>query len=160
MRSVRLDRRFDAVFVHDAVVYMTSLDDLRQVVRTAHRHCRPGGVALFAPDFTAETFRPGTSHGGHDRPGRSARYLQWTWDPDASDSRYVSYMVYLLREGLEDTRCVVDRHDCGMFSIDDWLHVMREVGFQARAQLFEHTEVEPGSTYVFIGRKDGENTVT
>ena len=29
MRTVRLGRRFDAVFVHDAVAYMTTEDDLR-----------------------------------------------------------------------------------------------------------------------------------
>src|SRR5918994_2231592 len=47
MRTVRLGREFDAVFVHDAVNYMTSTGDLRQAIETAAVHCRPGGVALF-----------------------------------------------------------------------------------------------------------------
>lgn len=41
MRTVRLGRTFDAVFVHDAVDYMTSEDDLRHVIETAFVHCRP-----------------------------------------------------------------------------------------------------------------------
>jgi len=32
MRAVRLNRQFDAVFVHDAVCYMTTEIDLRQVI--------------------------------------------------------------------------------------------------------------------------------
>ena len=51
MRTVRLGRQFDAVFVHDAVCYMTTESDLRLAIETAFVHCRPGGVALFAPDF-------------------------------------------------------------------------------------------------------------
>src|SRR5215212_11917862 len=47
MRTVRLGRVFDAVFVHDAVAYLTTEDDLRLAVGTAFAHCRPGGAALF-----------------------------------------------------------------------------------------------------------------
>ena len=57
MRTVRLGRQFDAVFVHDAVCYMTTEPDLRMAIDTAFVHCRPGGVALFAPDFVRENFR-------------------------------------------------------------------------------------------------------
>jgi SAM-dependent methyltransferase len=76
MRTLRLGRTFDAVFVHDAIAYMATEDDLRDCLRTAFAHTRPGGIALFVPDFTRETFAPGTSHGGHDgADGRSLRYL-------------------------------------------------------------------------------------
>ena len=49
MRELRLGRQFDAVFVHDAVEYMTTPDDLARAVSTAYIHTRPGGVALFVP---------------------------------------------------------------------------------------------------------------
>jgi hypothetical protein len=49
MRSVRLARSFDAVFVHDAVCYMTTESDLRMAIETAFsiasregRRLRPG----------------------------------------------------------------------------------------------------------------------
>ena len=58
MRSVRLGRTFDAVFVHDAIEYMTTEDDLRQAVQTVYAHCRPGGVAVLVPDDIAENFEP------------------------------------------------------------------------------------------------------
>ncbi len=87
MRTVRLDRLFDAVFVHDAVMYMTTEADLRAAMETAFVHCRPGGAALFAPDHVRENFRPTTKHGGHDGDGRSFRYLEWVWDPDPPTAR-------------------------------------------------------------------------
>jgi SAM-dependent methyltransferase len=60
MRTVRLGRQFDCVFVHDAIVYMTTEADLRKAIETAFVHCRPGGAALFAPDHIKENFRPST----------------------------------------------------------------------------------------------------
>ena len=46
MRTLRLGREFDAVFVHDAVVYMTTETDLKAAIVTAFIHCRRGGAAL------------------------------------------------------------------------------------------------------------------
>jgi SAM-dependent methyltransferase len=153
MRTVRLDRQFDAVFIHDAIVYMTSEVDLRMAIETAYVHCKPSGVALFAPDNTRETFQPSTDHGGHDGAGRSLRYLEWMWDPDPNDTSYLSYMVYLLREGQKDVRCVVDEHECGLFSHNEWLQWIADVGFQPGSMPFEHSEVETGSAFVFLGLK-------
>ena len=73
MRTVRLGRSFDAVFVHDAVDYMVSESDLRAAIQTAFVHCRPGGVAVFVPDRTRETFVVETDHDGNDGSRRSGR---------------------------------------------------------------------------------------
>ena len=86
MCTVRLGRVFDAVLVHDAVDYVTDEDDLRQLIATAFAHCRPGGMAVFVPDHTAETFQAGTGVGGStDAAGRQGSFRQWTWDPDPAD---------------------------------------------------------------------------
>src|SRR5215831_5282157 len=50
MKTLRLGRGFDAVFVHDAIMYMTTEDDLRRAIETAFVHCRTGGAAVFMPD--------------------------------------------------------------------------------------------------------------
>ncbi len=154
MRSVRLGREFDALFVHDAVVYMTTEADLRACMETAFVHCRAGGVALFAPDYVREKFRPSTHHGGHDaEDGRGLRYLDWTWDPDPNDDTYTVDFAYLLREADGSVRVEHDRHIEGIFSRDTWLRLLRDVGFEARARPFEHSEEEPGSLEVFVAVK-------
>ena len=58
MRDLRLGRTFDAVFVHDAVAYLTTEEDLGQAVETAYAHCRIGGAALFCPTEYVRTSRP------------------------------------------------------------------------------------------------------
>ena len=87
MRTLRLTgRTFDAVFVHDAVSYLTTEADLRAAFETAFVHLRPGGAALFEPDHVRETYADATDHGGHDSADpsdpRALRYLQWRTDPD------------------------------------------------------------------------------
>jgi SAM-dependent methyltransferase len=156
MRSVRLERTFDAVFIHDAIMYMTIEADLHRAIETAIAHCRPGGVALFAPDHTTETFRPSTDHGGHNGHGRALRYLEWSWDPEPHDSTYVVDFAYLLREGEGEMRREYDRHICGIFGRESWLRIISEVGFEAHALPFEHSEIEPGACEVFLGIKPDE----
>jgi len=73
MRTLRLGRHFDAVFAHDAVMYLLTEDAVREAIVTAHTHLRPGGVAVFAPDCVLETFRPQTDTGGNDGDGRALR---------------------------------------------------------------------------------------
>lgn len=155
MRSVRLGRLFDAVFIHDAIGYMTSEQDLFQALVTAYVHCRPGGVALFVPDHTRDSFKPSTSHGGTDGKKRNLRYLEWTLDPDPDDSTYVSYMAYLLREGKDDVRCMLDRHLMGLFSQEDWLRLITQSGFKASSFSVDHSLEDTATAPVFLGIKHG-----
>ncbi|MEX2300951.1 MAG: class I SAM-dependent methyltransferase [Bryobacterales bacterium] len=142
MRTARLGREFDRVFIHDAICYMTSTDELRSAIETAFVHCRPGGAALFAPDFLRETFRPSTDHGGNDGERRSLRYLEWTWDPDPADNTYLVDYAYVLRDEDGSVRVEHDRHVEGFFARRQWLDILTDVGFQPEAVPFEHSEVD------------------
>jgi SAM-dependent methyltransferase len=159
MRTVRLGREFDCVFVHDAVCYLTSEADLRQAIETAYVHCRPGGAALFAPDWVRENFAPGTDHGGRDGQGRSLRFLEWTWDPDPADTTYLVDYAYLLRDADGSVTVEHDRHTEGLFPRAVWLGLLTEVGFDVAAVPFVHSEVQPG-LLVFVGRKPAVSGAT
>jgi SAM-dependent methyltransferase len=132
MRTVRLDRAFDAVFIHDAIMYMTTADDLRRAMTTAFAHCRPGGTALIMPDFVRETFVSGVHHGGHDDTARALRYIEWTFDPDPADTTYTVDFVYLLREGNGPVRVEHDAHVFGLFSRSEWMVLLDQAGFESR----------------------------
>ena len=129
MRTLRLRRTFDAVLVHDAVMYLTKEDDLRAAVETAAVHLRPGGVAVFLPDATLESFAPGTDHGGHDdENGRSLRYLEWTHAPAAEATTAEVDYVVVLREPGQPTRVVEDPHTFGLFSESTWRRLIGDAG--------------------------------
>ena len=154
MRTVRLERTFDAVFVHDAIMYMRSEEDLKRAIETAFAHLEPGGVALFAPDHTRENFREGTDHGGHDEAsGRGLRYLEWTHDPDPEDETFFVDYAFLLRAANGTVTCVNERHEEGLFGRNTWLRVLTDAGFDATSRPFEHSELDPGECELFVGRK-------
>jgi SAM-dependent methyltransferase len=153
MRTVRLGRMFDAVFVHDAVEYMTTETDLRQAIETAFAHCRPGGIAVFVPDSTAETFEETTDHGGgDDASGRGARYLAWSWDPDPADTWTRTEYAFLLRGADGSVRVVHDSHRTGLFSRGTWRRLLAGAGFEPDSVTEETTEDRPARE-LLIGRR-------
>jgi len=150
MRTLRLGRTFDAVLVHDAIMYMTSEDDLRRAIETAALHLKPGGALLVMPDMIQETFVSLTTHGGHDgaiEDGRAIRYIEWTFDSDRSDTTYTVDFAYLLREGNGAVDVVHDTHIFGIFPRDTWLSLLRAGGFEPRAV------TDPWGREVFAGKK-------
>jgi SAM-dependent methyltransferase len=152
MRDARLGEEFDAVFVHDAIAYIISAEDLRAVFETAFVHCRPGGVALFVPDYVRETFEPGTEWGGTDGADRAIRYLEWRWDPDPSDETYVTDFAYLFRERDGSTHVEGERHIEGLFPQSTWLGLLDGVRFHDTRALDVHLG-EPVGSRAFLARR-------
>lgn len=145
MRSVRLGRAFDAVFVHDAIAYILTEQDLAAVFATAFEHCAPGGVALFVPDHVRETFEPAVDHGGHDGPDRALRYLEWTWDPDPADTTIRMDLTYVFHEPDGSVHAELDEHVCGLFPRGTWLGLIADAGFEVRPVPLTHDERPVGA---------------
>lgn len=154
MRSVRLNRDFDAVLIHDAIDSMLDVSDLRDALETAYAHCRPGGIAVVLPDHTTEAFEPDTDHGGTDAPdGRSGiRFLEWSWDPDPFDTWTTTEYVFVLRDEDGTVQVFHDTLRFGLFPVAVWLDVLGAVGFDPEAVIEETTEDRNPRT-VFVGRR-------
>jgi SAM-dependent methyltransferase len=153
MRMFRMNKVFDAVFIHDAIAYITTRDDLRRVLATVDTLCKNNGRILLTPDHFKETFKPLTSHGGHDKGNQSFRYLEWTTDPDPEDTEYNVDFVYMMRTGDGALRIEEDHHVLGLFPENTWLSLCREAGFKAEVVPIEHSELEPGSYKGILGKK-------
>ena len=153
MRTLRLGRTFDAVFVHDAVMYMTTEGDLRAAIETVAAHAAPGGVVLLVPDTLRETFAAGVRRGGHDgSDGRSLRYLEWTYDPDPNDTTFEVDFAVILREPDAPTRVVHDHHVNGLFGRDVWSRLIADAGLVPVAvDRIEHPH--PGAFETFAARR-------
>jgi SAM-dependent methyltransferase len=152
MRSLRLDREFDVVLIHDAIMYATDQAALRATLRTAAIHCRAGGTVAILPDHVRETFAPETDHGGHDAAdGRGLRYLEWSWDPDPTDDTYTVDYAFLLRAADGTVSVEHDRHVEGLFGRAQWLEWLAEAGLPAR------TEADPWGRDVFIATRSGNS---
>jgi hypothetical protein len=153
MRDVRLGREFDAVFVHDAVSYITSEDDLRCVIETASVHCRQGGAVVFCPDYVRETLCPRTSHGGHDGDdGRAMRYIEWVTDPNPGDVLYLVDYAFLLKDADGSVRLEHERHVEGAFATEVWLRLLEDAGFDAKTAQLKLAEGQ-AAWQIFVGVK-------
>lgn len=164
MLTLRLRRCFDAVLVHDAVDYVTSEADLALVAATASAHCRPGGVAVFAPDHTADTFRPGRGGGGgSDESGRQASFRERTSDPDPADEWIESEYEFRLRAADGSVQVVRESHRLGAFRSATWMRVLTAAGFEPEPGDVADQYAGPaagGLRHLFIGRRPAETVGT
>ena len=131
MRSLRLGRHFDAVFVHDAVCYLRTVEELRATMETVFHHTAVGGRALVAPDLYAEDFVETSSLIEGQDGTRSLRCVEWMWDPDPSDGLVRVEYGLLLRDG-DEVRMVHDHHVEGLFPKATWVRAMRDAGFEVQ----------------------------
>jgi SAM-dependent methyltransferase len=152
MRTLRLGRRFDAVLVHDAVMYLTAEADLRAAIETAAVHLRPGGVVMFLPDATLESYVPGTDHGGHDgEDGRCLRYLEWAHAPEPGETTAEVDYVVVMREPGRPARVVQDPHTVGLFPESTWRKLIANAGLEIIDLAVD--DPNEGEHAVFVARR-------
>lgn len=130
MRTLHLNRTFDAVLLHDAVMYLTTPSDLQRTFAVMYRHCAPGGAVLVIPDTVAETFEEfATSGGWADESGRAMQMMEWHWDPDPSDDTISVAFSLMLRDHSGEMRVEHEQHTMGVFSRDVLWAALRSAGF-------------------------------
>jgi len=154
MRSIRLGRRFDAVFIHDAISYLRTEDELRATFASAAAHLETGGVVVAAPDWLTETFRGPIVCTATRTDGEiELTSFEYTYDPDPADSTYESLMWYLIRRGPGPPRVEHDHHTFGLFPLATWERLIVEAGFSFERAAYEgHDDGQPGYPMVGIRR--------
>ena len=149
MRTIRLGRQFDAVFVHDAVMYLTTEEDLRQAMTTAFVHCRPGGWRCCA-GRRARDVRPAhrARRQRRRRPGAPLPAMDDRSRPDGHD--VPGGLRVRAARGGQPPRCEHEQHEQGLFARADWLRLLAEVGFQASVHPLPLSDFPPGALEVFL----------
>lgn len=165
LRTVRLGRTFDAVLLHDAISYMTSMDELAMAYRTAAAHLEPGGVMVTLPEEIPSRIAPDEAEvDTHTVGDRTVTVISVDYDEDPADHRAETVYVFLIREGGE-LRVEVDRHTHGVFEIEEFTGAMRAAGFDPVVEPWELSDWEPGREMPLItavlesGRERGDVSV-
>lgn len=157
MRTVRLDREFDAVAIPDSIDYMSSLPELRMAIGTAVAHLKPGGVLLVVGK-TREIFSDNNFAYSGEQGDLHVTLLENNHINRYRPDTYEATLVYLIRRGgvvTIHTEC----HVLGLFSQGAWKQVFTDAGLT-----FEETALDGaydkyllcGGDYplrIFIGRK-------
>lgn len=157
MRTVRLDRQFDAVAIPDSIDYMSSLQELQMAIGTAVAHVKPGGVLLVVAK-TREIFNDNNFAYSGEQGDLHVTLLENNHINRYRPDNYEATLIYLIRRSgvlTIHTEC----HVLGLFSQGAWNQVFTDAGLT-----FEETALDGtydryllgGGDYplrAFIGRK-------
>lgn len=148
MRSFDSGQLYDAVIVADSIDYMLSETDLQQAFKNAYHHLRPGGVFITYAEETEQGFvNNKTSSSEHSQDDLHVAMPENLFDPDPDDHTYEMSFVYLIRKGSE-LIVELDRHQAGIFSLDTWVRLMVEPGFEVVVEEMEGEEIP-----ILVGKK-------
>jgi SAM-dependent methyltransferase len=130
MRTARLGKMFDAVMIGDSIDYMLTEDDLRAAFFTAFTHLKSGGVFCTYAEVTRERFRQNeTKCSTYARGEIDIAFFENSYDSDPTDTIYEYACVWLIhRAGKLEIE--TDHHLGGIFPLQTWHILLREVGFQ------------------------------
>ena len=125
MTSFDLGREFDVITcLFSSIGYVRTYENLRKTFRNVAAHLAEGGAAFIEPWFTREAFwvgRPSmTTYDGDDV--KIARLNTSEIQGDLS----VWDMHYLIAEKDKGVRHYVERHELGLFEVDETLRIMEE----------------------------------
>lgn len=109
--TLDLGRTFDAVLLHDAVMYLSADGALERALAVAAAHLAPGGRLVVVPDVLDEDFEETVVSGtGVGDDGRACVLTEWHHDPDPTDRRSTVELSLLLREPGQPVRAVHETH--------------------------------------------------
>jgi len=142
MRTVRLNRKFSAVLIHDAVSYLVSEDELRLTFETAASHLEKGGMLVMSPDFFKETFSGAREEEfTRSKDGLRLVYKELAVDLDPDDTQ-MEIIMYLEITQNGQFRVELDRHVFGLFPEGTWKRLMEEAGFSFVKRSFHHSKLD------------------
>ena len=130
MRSIRLNKKFDAVIIHDAISYFLNENDMFATFKTASEHLGSGGIFVTSPDYLRETFTDNTVHYHETKSdGTTAlTFIEYSHDPDPYDTMTEIILVYFIKKNGQ-TKVELDRHLTGLFPKATWINLIQKAGF-------------------------------
>jgi ubiquinone/menaquinone biosynthesis C-methylase UbiE len=148
MTTMDLGKRFDVITcLFSSIGYVKTHSNLEKTIRNFANHLKKGGVALIEPWFTKSAFIPGSPHmETHD--GKDTKIARLSV-PRAKGNLSVIDMHYLVAERDEDVKYFLDRHEMGLFEVDQTLKILEEAGLQPK--FLKHGLVDKRG--LFVGTK-------
>ncbi len=126
MADFDLGAPFDVLTcLFSAVGYLKTLERLRQAAACWAKHLVPGGVLLIEPWFTPADWKPGSVHAILvDEPELKIARLSTS----KVDGRLSYFDLHYLVATPEDTQHYVERHELGLFEMQEQLDILAQAG--------------------------------
>ncbi len=159
IRTINLNRKFDVVIIPDSIMYMSTINDLKEAISNAVRHLKAGGVFLVTV-HTKEDFQNNNLAYSGEKEGINITVFEN--NHIVSDTTYEATIVYLIRQkGKLDIQSEV--HTLGLFSYKTWMDIFLENHVKVDEinldHLYNHNLLEGGEykLKVFTGVLNSES---
>ncbi len=137
MKKLALEEYFDAVAIPDSIGYMTTEEDLDNVISVAYKHLKPGGV-LFIAALVREDFRDNNFVYTGSRGGIEITLFENNSIPDPAEETYEVTLVYLIRNNGK-LEIHTDTDKIGLFSLSTWYRLLEGGGFEVNQMKLENS---------------------
>jgi len=134
MRTININKKFDVVIIPDSIMYMSTLEDLKQVLMNAVCHLKTGGVLLVVA-HTKEDFQE--NNFAYTGSKDTIHITMLENNHIVSDSTYEATLIYLIRQDGEIS-ILHEIHTLGLFPYDQWMDIFEECQLKVDEINLEH----------------------
>jgi ubiquinone/menaquinone biosynthesis C-methylase UbiE len=131
MKTLRLGKQFDVITcLLSSIGYVKTAASLGKTIRNFSKHLKKGGLALIEPSHAKSVYVSG-----------EPRITTYDWK-DAKIARVnftkirqataVLNMHILIAERGKDAKYFIDKHELGLFGINNTLRIMKAVGLKSK----------------------------
>jgi len=151
MSTMNLGKRFDVITcLFSSIGYVKTYSNLRRTINTFARHLKKGGIMLIEPWFTKSTYMVGSPHiSTYD--GKEIKIARLNIS-EIRGNLSVMDMHYLIAEKDKGVKHFVDRHELGLFEVDETLRIMKAAGLQSK--FLKHGLMQDRGMFVGIKKLD------
>lgn len=136
MRSVKLEKLFDAVAIPDSIDHMVTVQDLKAVIQTAYQHLKPGGLCLILGHIKEE-FKANNFVYTGKKDNIEITLFENNYIPEPFNNTYESTIACLVRKNGR-LQTYTDTFKLGSFGLETWFGVFIEAGFQVKQKRLDH----------------------
>ena len=131
MKTLKLGKQFDVITcLLSSIGYVKTTANLEKTIRNFSRHLKKGGLALIEPSHAKSVYVSGepriTTYDGKDAKIARVNVTR------TRQTTAVLNMHILVAERGKDAKYFVDRHELGLFGVNNTLRVMNAAGLKSK----------------------------
>ena len=127
MINFKLEEQFDIITcLFSSIGYVKTKENLRKTINNFVSHLKQGGIVIIEPWFTKSTYKEGFPHMTvYESKELKIARLNIS---KIKDNLSIMDMNYLVAEKDKEVKHFIDRHEMGLFEIDETLKIMKDRG--------------------------------
>ena len=131
MKTMRLGKQFDVILcLLSSIGYVKTATSMEKTIWNFSKHLKKGGLALIEPSHTKSAYVNGEPRiTAYDR--KEAKIARVTYT-NFRQATAVLNMHLLIAERGKDAKYFVDKHELGLFGINNTLRVMKAAGLKSK----------------------------